>query len=338
MKKYFCYFAFVTLLMCSCDSFNKEIREFEKFPNNLTLIADSVSTQSLYDNVYLTSYDKYFIVSSFQADTMLHFYSTPDLKYLFGGAIKGHSSEEFESYPTFCESGGKCLYVRGHNPNIIRKYNIFNNQLQYDKEYKILLKSIPNDMHLLFDSLLYYMDFSDHTIRVYNIKDGKESFSIPIRKNLKKAETNMDPDIGCFAANNVTAMYAYQYRKEIEVYDTKNLSCRFRIKWDYKDQYSLLQADKVNDVMLHYTDNVATDNFFYMLYRGYNPKDKALLSHIEVYDNYGNPIINYDLDKKVFSLSVDEKNGYFYGFGENSDYIYRFKYTIPAIRINKLQQ
>ena len=75
-----------------------------------------------------------------------------------------------------------------------------------------------------------------------------------------------------------------------------------------------------------------------MLYRGYNPKDKALLSHIEVYDNYGNPIINYDLDKKVFSLSVDEKNGYFYGFGENSDYIYRFKYTIPAIRINKLQQ
>ena len=167
MKKYFCYFAFVTLLMCSCDSFNKEIREFEKFPNNLTLIADSVSTQSLYDNVYLTSYDKYFIVSSFQADTMLHFYSTPDLKYLFGGAIKGHSSEEFESYPTFCESGGKCLYVRGHNPNIIRKYNIFNNQLQYDKEYKILLKSIPNDMHLLFDSFLSYQEKSEESGNKY---------------------------------------------------------------------------------------------------------------------------------------------------------------------------
>lgn len=334
MKRYHYFSVSFILLMFSCNHVNKEIRELVKFPNTLTLNADSVSTQTIYDNVYLTTFNNYFVVSSFQADTMLHFYSTPDLKYLFGGAIKGHSSDEFESYPTFCESGGKHMYVRGHNPNVIRKYSICNNQLQNEKEYKILLKTVPNDMHLLFDSLLYYMDFSDHSIRVYNLGGMSELLSTPIRDDLCRDNKNIDIEMGCFAANSTTAMYAYQYKKEIEVYDTKTLLPRLCIKWDYKDQTLLVNTDRVDDIILHYTDNVATDNHFYLLYRGYTPRDKTFSSHIEVYDNYGNPIIHYHLNKKVFSLAVDEKNGYFYGFGNNSDYIYRFKYTLPYNKID----
>lgn len=329
MNKSFIIYIGVILFLSACDIDKDKIHSYNEWPEEKPLNADSVPVQVPYDYVYITTYDDYLIVSSFQADTMLHVYSTPKLNYLFGGAVKGHSVTEFSSYPTFCESNGSKLFIRGHTPYIMRDYGIDETGFYLKNEYKLRLNSTPNNMHIVHDSLLYYMDFDEHSIKKYNVKKQKELLSKHISSNLPKTSSVIDVDKGCFATNNTTAMYAYQYKKEIEVFNTNDISKRFRIKWEHENQSELINSNNVDDVIIHYTGNIATKRFFYMLHRGFKPHDRTRLSHIEVYDNSGVPLIKFNLDKKLFSFAVDEKNGFFYGFGPNDEFIYRFKYDIP---------
>lgn len=83
----------VVLLLSSCTSASMHgVVAYDSFPKEISLKADSVPTQKVYDNVFVALNEGKFIVSSFKADTMMHFYSIPDLKYDYSLGVKGQVS------------------------------------------------------------------------------------------------------------------------------------------------------------------------------------------------------------------------------------------------------
>lgn len=119
----------VVFCLLSCSVTDNHVVKYDSFPNQYLLTADSVPTQALYDNVFMTIVNGTVVVSSSKADTLMHFYSTPALDYLFGTGVRGHSSHEMQSLPTFCQSTNGDLYVRGFTPYSLRRFRISQDRL-----------------------------------------------------------------------------------------------------------------------------------------------------------------------------------------------------------------
>lgn len=311
---------FILILCWGCTS-NDNIVKYEKFPTEYSLSADSVSTKKIYDNVFMNLTDSLLVVSSFKADTMMHFYSTPALRYKFSTGAKGHGSNEMQSFPTFCKTLTKNLYVRGYTENTIRKFHLLDTQILEDERYNISLTEVPNDMHVIHDSLLYYNDLTNMEIKSYNLRERKITHTFRL---LNIYEENKDALIGYLCLNDTSAIYAFQYKREILVLRPRDLAYVKTVTWDYKNQHTILSNPKRHPI-LYYTNGFVSPKYFYLLYRGSTPLNKDAHFSIEKYDNNMTPICKYNLDRKLFKFVVDEANSYIYGFGENDDYIYRYK-------------
>lgn len=322
---YVLFSLFISCIFYSCRQ-NKKIIGHASFMTEYDLTSDSVKTMAIFDILYKTICKDYLVISSYKAKKMLHFYSIPDLTYQFSLGERGRGANEFQTYPTFCRTFSGDLLVRGYTPYVIKQLRVEKDTIITKKEFKLKIAEIPNQMHLLYDSLLYYMDYSSRSIKAYNFTSQKNILEKNISSNKNGLSSSLDIDNGSFMGNNKTSIYAYQYKKEIEFYNTSDLTHRFTLKWDYTNQESILTEENINNVVLHYTGGCATENNLFILYRGYTPFAKKVHSHIEMYDNDGKPVALFNLDKKIFSFVVDEKNKMFYCFGENDDYIFRYSW------------
>lgn len=316
----------VVLCLLSCSVTDNHVVKYDSFPKQYLLSADSVPTQALYDNVFMTIVNGTVVVSSSKADTLMHFYSTPALDYLFGTGVRGHSSHEMQSLPTFCQSMNGDLYVRGFTPYSLRRFRISQDRLLEKGRYNLHFYESPNDMHLIHDSLFYYNDLTNMEVNSYNLNRGKMENRFQLSSMY---DCGKDALIGIFCVNDSLAIYAFQYKKEILVLRTKDLSYVKTVTWDYDNQDDIIGTPQYLSAKLFYTAGMATRNYFYLLYRGSIPYDKKAQFSIDVYDRNAVPVCKYNLDRKIFKFVMDEKNGYIYGFGENGDYIYRYKVNPP---------
>lgn len=323
MKVFLVFLTF--FLVTSCGFHNKKVVEYNKFPKEYCLSADSVSTKAIYDNVFVDFTDNMLIVSSFKADTMLHFYSAPSLNYEFCSGVRGRSSNEIQSFPSFCHTTTNNLYVRGFTETSIRKFSISGNELNEQGRYKLFLSEVPNDMYIVKDSLLYYNDLTNMEVKSYNIL--KQKYCSKWRLS-DLYNNSRDALIGNLCVNDSLTIYAFQYKREIIILRTSDLSYIKTVKWDYDNQDDIIETPNVLKT-LFYTYGISTANYFYLLYRGSKPNEKNPHFCIEVYDKTVTPICSYRLDRKIFKFVVDENNGFIYGFGESDEHIY--KYKLPAI-------
>ncbi len=311
-------------LLAACTFFPTEnVVIYERFPKELSLYADSMPTQKIYDNLFLTLSSGKLVVSSFKADTMMHFYSTPALNYLYSAGEKGHGKNEMQSFPTFCRSMNSELYVRGFTVNSIRKFSVLDNKLLEKSKYELFLTDVPNDMYIMNDTMLYYNDLTNNEIKCYNIRKREinDVFSL---SSLYGDKRNHEFLLGTLCMNDSLGAYAFQYKHEIVLMKSKNLSYVKTVRWKYDNQGD----EKVNHTShpcLYYTDGYATSNRFYLLCRGANSREKNACFDIEVYNHDFTPISRYKLDRRIFKFVVDEAHGYLYGFGKSDDYIYRYK-------------
>ena len=80
-----------------------------------------------------------------------------------------------------------------------------------------------------------------------------------------------------------------------------------------------------------YIGYTLTDKFVYLIYNGTDSYDPSKLTPVEVFkfDFEGNPISRYKLDRYLYSISIDTKNGYLYGTSkisyEESRVLIRYK-------------
>lgn len=318
----FCISALIFMLT-SCNIGNKHVITYEDFPKKQVLSADSVPTKAIYDNVFMNLANGTLVISSFKADTMMHFYSTPSLEYEFGDGIKGHGHNEVQSFPSFCQSADKYLYVRGFTENTIKKFSLSNTGIKELKCYGIALDAVPNDMHIINDSLLYYNDLGNTEIKSYNLNNRR----ICHRYNLSDTYRAKDKDalVGSFCANNDIAIYAFQYKREIVVLRTDDLSYIKTIKWNGTEDNDKLGKQHTKGQKLFYTYAVASPKYFYLLYRGISPTDSESHYFIEKYDKEMNPVCKYNIGREIYKFAADETNGYIYAMGNSDEYIYKYK-------------
>lgn len=313
----------LTLLESCAFSSSEDIVAYEGFPEEISLNADSVSMQKMYDNVFMTLSGGKLVVSSVKADTMMHFYSTPTLDYLFAAGVKGHGKDEMQSFPTFCKSMKSELYVRGFTTNSIRKFTVLDDKLIEKNKYELYLADVPNDMYIQNDTLLYFNDLFHYEVKCYSINNNKTSHKFHLA-DLYGNPSNKEVLLGTLCMNDSLAIYAFQYKHEIVVLNPKDLSYIKTVRWRYENQDSKVSSPNGHPC-LYYTDGYTTSRRHYLLYRGSDSKQKNVHFAIEVYDNDFQPVCKYVLDRRIFNIVVDEANGYIYGLGKSDDYIYRYK-------------
>ncbi|MBE6332724.1 MAG: hypothetical protein E7070_10530 [Bacteroidales bacterium] len=319
-------FSLILLLVTSCSSSNSELQD--GFPKEYTLHGDSVSTQAnIYVRYYINFADGHVIIPSPKnhTDTLLHIYSTPDLNLRLATGIKGHGKTEFQDTPHICHSTSGGLYIKGYTPNTLRKVHITDSALVDIEHFKLYTSGAPNHMHIVEDSLLYFTNFGKTTkIVSYNINKQTVVNEFAIQNLYKSKGHSLH---GCLCVNNHFAIYAMQYKREIAIFKTSDLSYVKTVKREYENQDDAIENNS-DDYMLYYTGSFATQDKFYLLYRGFKKRSSSKNCDIEVYDKDMKPICLYHLEPEINRFVTDEKNGYIYGLGSNSDYIYRFKMPI----------
>lgn len=317
MKK-LTYILGICIALYSCTEKNNYQNDFLHIYD---IHADSISTKTIYDHVYTTVVDSMYVVSSFQADPMLHFYSIPDLKYKFSFGTKGRAENEIQSFPNFCHALNGMLWIRGFTTNTLRRLTVQNYNATVGEKIILDLENIPNNMHLIRDSLLYYNDKDKYQINVYDTRKRKIINKVALSRNSKNDRNTT----GNLCVNDTLVAYAYQYKHEIAFYRSSDMSPLRTVAWEYKNQDNLVRQGNSESTRLFYTGSVSTPSCMYFLCRDAIPHDSNARYYVESYNNACEPMYKYVLDKQIFSIAVDEKNGYIYGFGENDEYIYRFK-------------
>lgn len=293
------------------------------FPKEYTLQGDSVSTQAtIYVSYYLGFEDGNVILPSpkNRADTLLHFYSTPDLKLRLSTGVVGHSKMEFQDSPYICHSPSGGLYIKGYTPWSIRKVQIKDDKLVDLGHFTLETPGAPNNMHIIDDSLFFYTLFSKNLICSYNFKQQKAAHEFNLHDLYNCRDRLL---MGSLSVNNHLAVYAMQYKREIVVLNAKDLSYIKTIKREYENQDKEVE-NNAQDFTIYYTGGFSTQDKFYLMYRGFKINSSDIKCDIEVYDNNMNPLCVYHLNPDPGDFVVDEKNGYIYGY-TNPDYIYRYK-------------
>jgi len=249
---------------------------------------------------------------------MLYVYSLPDLKYLHRTGKKGRGPEEIPQFPMFCESLNKTLYVWGYGPKTVIKFDINQKgELKFIDTIKLPKYEAFNNMHIFNDSLFIYYLPDNLEIVKYDLKNKHHLDNIQMKKD-DHNESYFYSNRGGIAANDSFVVFAYLFKKQINIYGLNDFKLHKEIIGDYKHKDPIVGDF---DTPLYYTNIVAGENFFYALCKN----NKSM----EVYDYNGSFVNEFTFDITPSLFAVDESNKTIYGFANDDKYepfLLRFRF------------
>lgn len=308
----------------SCRSEDKSM-PFASFGEIKTLVGDTLSFNEIIAPDFLMLKGQSMFVVSSKSDTMLWQYALPEMTLLGSGGIKGQGKDEFALFPMFCRSYSENLYIWGYTPFVIKGYSLNAEQeLSLSVRYTLPEYESFNQMHLLCDSLLVYSAIpSEYAIKKINLHTGKEDGRIDIEKDDHK-ESFFYRNRGLVAANDKFIVYAYCYKKQIDIYHLDNMELYKRL-CDTMVRPEITIGDFEHTVQ-YYVNLVAGKDYIYALCEG---KEKKY--SLEVFSFEGESIAKYEFDIVPFLFDVDEHTGDLYGYNADCDDCFlRFHLDIPS--------
>jgi hypothetical protein len=163
-------------------------------------------------------------------------------------------------------------------------------------------------MHILNDSLFIYYLPDDLRIVKFDLKNKRYLDNIQLNKD-NHNESFYYSNRGIIAANDSFVVFAYLFKKEINIYRLNDFKLHKVIKGDYEYKKPIVGS---SDNPKYYTQIVAGENFFYALCKN----DKSM----EVYDYDGTFINEFTFDITPSLFAVDENNKTIYGFANDNKY------------------
>ena len=293
----------------SCSNNNIEFTDLK----NITV--DTIPIQHLFSPTFMTTTKNTLTITSYGGtNKMLHFYKIPELKYMSSSGEKGRGPNEISLFPMICQSvSSDKLRIWGYTPLTIMEWNIDNDSLSLNRTHTLGKYENFNQLHIIQDSIFLYSAIpSEFSIKKYNLNSGKEMGEIALKIDAHN-EPFYSSNYGFVAANDSFIVYAYNYKKQIDIYDVSTLQLKKRISGNYQYQTPIV-GDNANNVQ-QYISVVAGEKYFYALYRGGASKNRTMNSDvIEVFDYDGKPVSKYifDICPQIFTL--DEANQMLYGF------------------------
>ena len=307
------------LIFCSLLLFINACRNDDiSSPEKKELKSEKKLLEEIISPDFLTRIDNKLIISSSQSDYMLYVYSLPDLNYLHRTGKKGRGPEEIPLFPMFCESLNQTLYVWGYGPKTIRKFDVNQNgELKLNDTIKLPMYEEFNYMHIFNDSLFIYYLPDNLKIVKYDLKSKKHLDNIRMKKD-DHNESYFYSNRGTIAANDSFVVFAYLFKKQINIYRLNDFKLHKEIIGNYKHKDPIV-GDL--DTPVYYTKIVAGENFFYALCK--NKKS------MEVYDYNGSFVNEFTFDITPSLFAVDEYNKTIYGFANDNKYepyLLRFRF------------
>lgn len=298
-----------------------------KFSEEKLLSAVKIPVDEVFAADFMTQSSNCLALISTRSDTMIYLYSLPDLKFIKNFGLKGKGPDEF-LLPMFVKIPNNDLCLWGYsNSTLIRKLNIDSStNVVLEKEYRLKKYENFNQMHIIRDSVFVYSTIPmDYKIKTYNLKNQKELGEIKIKVDKDNDNPNHYSNRGVIAANDSVIVYAYNYKKQIDIYDSKTLELKKTLVADYEYEKP---TDDYREEIIYYLNVIPGKKYFYALYRGVRYKDAIENTRvIEVFDYNGIPIIRYKFDISPNLFFVDEENNIMYGYVDKYPDVL-FKYNL----------
>lgn len=296
-------FCSLLLFINSCRNTDNSSPERRELKSEKEILKETISPD------FLTRIDNKLIIASSQSEDMLYVYSLPDLKYLYRTGKKGRGPGEIQFFPMFCESMNKALYVWGFGKSTICKFDVNQNgELIVNDTIKLPMYEAFNNMHIFNDSLFIYNLSDDLRIVKFDLTTKKYLDNIQMKKD-NHNESYYYSNRGVIAANNSFVVFAYLFKKQIDIYRLNDFKLHKIIKGDYKYKKPKVGSSENPE---YYTQIVAGENFFYALCRN----NKSM----EVYDYDGSFVNEFTFDITPSLYAVDEDNKTIYGFANDNKY------------------
>ncbi len=300
------------------------------FPKKVTL----TESKKIFQDVIIlpssmTIIDNYLLTLSDKTDTLIHIFSLPDLKIIKSIGVKGGGPDDF-NLAKFCINESSYLYIFDYfniNSRVIKKIDF-----QSTNKYKTIKKygisgfddfSTFFTPHILNDTLLYYVNVSKGKCSINSFNLNSQKIVLSSKYEIKKEETNFNPfyyiNKGAINMNKQTVAYFYLYKDQIDFYDT-NLKPKKIVIGEAPSKIN--NPDDALENKVYYMSTFAGTNKLYFK----NCKGKSLETakqnpqYIEVFDNEGNPLIEYKIEKPFIHFVVDEKNNKIYVTSKDEDY------------------
>ena len=326
------------LLVCTIFSCNNPKYESSTyFQTKEKLEAEYIKLSTIVSPTFFMIQANYLCIYSLQKDTIIDMFSLPDLYHVKSFGTKGRGPGEFLYFPWPCKSTKDGFYVRGYTPLIIRRFLIDPsiNLIQVD-EFKLKEYESFGSMHIVQDSLLIYLSMGNQNVRgdqisinKYNLYQEQETGKILI-PTISPENASIDPNrAGGFDANDSVIVYAYLFKKQIDIYNIHTMELINRLTFNTKNSNSIDKNFEEN--ILQYAGVIAGEKYFFALYNKGGLKINELQPAsrtIEVFDYSGNAIAEYSFDDHISLFAIDEKNHILYVYDvTNEDYI--LKYVLP---------
>lgn len=179
-------------------------------------------------------------------------------------------------------------------------------------------------MKNIISIFIYYLP-DDLTIKKYDLKKNKSLNEIKFKKE-DHPESFYYSNRGVIAVNQSNIIYAYLFKRQIDIFDFR--TCEKRVTISNGKKYPKPDYRSIEDPTIYYTNVYAGTRYFYVLCReNRNKTEGGEYDYvIEVFDYNGEPVIRYRFDIAPILFVVDENKGYIYGCNwKYEDYLLRYK-------------
>ena len=317
-------------LQIACQQVERETISNADFPVQKELKAHPVAMDYIISPDFIIKRGDFLIVSSSLTDTMLYVLELPTFRCVNKLGIQGGGPDDFFAFPMFCETfPSDQLLVWGYTPVTIKKFDVdTTGRLLPDGEHRLRFYEAFNNMTVVNDSLLLYFLPDRLKVKKYDLKQGEVLDELELEKE-DHGESYFYKNRGIMAAGNSQIVYAYLYKKQIDLYDMG--SFRLIKELAGTGRYASPVVGDFQGVQ-HYIHVVPGNNYFYALYKGERTgTDGNAAEVLEVYDYEGNPVALYSFDIAPTLFVVDETNGKLYGYNYRyEDYFFVYDLDMVA--------
>lgn len=220
---------FLIVIIFSCKD-NKHSSTPE-FSIKKTLHAEYVLLERIIAPTFFSIQGGYLCTYSLRKDTIIDLFSLPDLSHVTSFGTKGQGPDEFQSFPWPCRSTGNDIYIRGYTPLTIKQLYLDDGANPIEKnKFTLTTYETFSSMYIINDSLLVYPTMGSQedrkeqiAIKKINLNRNQEIGKILIHTS-RPDNASLDPNrAGGFDVNESFIVYAYLFRKQIDIYNLHDM-------------------------------------------------------------------------------------------------------------------
>ena len=314
-------FGTMCIILFTCSE-QEAITIFSSFPVEESLEYSVYDTYDIIDPVQIVVSNKYLFLAGMRSEPIFQQYELPDVKYIRSFGIRGRGPGEFIITPMmYISRNPEKFYFNSYGEQLSAYLILENGDLLPNQKYSTTKYMLYNQFHVINDSLLIFNLIPQIGIQKVNLLKDKSSTEIEFTKNKGYSEDSFHPDFGTLSVNNRYIVYAYKYRKQIDIYDIYNLKIKIRLlAKGHREKITTSNQSKG-----YYYDVYATDNFIYVYYINPDSDDVKNRYFIEIFDYSGSPIKRCNIGISLSgSIAVSPDDSAIYGFSAELGTIIKF--------------